>query len=67
MGKLEAQRSGKLPSQTIISPWKNTSAISLRSGKEVESLIQKPTKAVSKDKVEAEAENKNTTEQSQEE
>ena len=67
MGKLEAQGSGKLPSQTIINPWKNASAISLRSGKEIESPIQRPLKAVPKDKVEAEAENKKTIEQSQEE
>ena len=66
MGKLEAQGSGKLSSQTIINPWENASAISLRSGKKVESPIQKPPKVILKDKVEAEAENKKTTEQSQE-
>ena len=63
MGKLEAQGSGKLPSQTIINLWKNANIISLRSEKEVESSIQNPSNAVSKDKVESEAENKKTTEQ----
>ena len=63
MDKLEAQSSGKLPSQTIINPWENASVISLRSGKEIESLIQKPPKAILNDKVEAEAENKKITEQ----
>ena len=63
VGKLEAQSSGKLPSQPIINPRENASSISLRSGKEVESPIQKPSKAVPKDKVEAEVENKNTTKQ----
>ena len=67
MDKLEAQRSGKLPSQTIINPWEITSTISLRSEKEVESLIQKPPEAISNDKVEAEAENKKTTEHPPEE
>ena len=62
MGKLEAQGSEKLPSQTIINPWENASKISLRSGKEVESPIQKPLKVISKDKVESEAENKKTIE-----
>ena len=32
----EAQSSGKLPSQTIVNPRENASAIILRSGKEVE-------------------------------
>ena len=36
MGKLEAQSSGKLPSQTIINPRENVSAISLRSGRKIE-------------------------------
>ena len=35
MGKLEAQSSGKLPSQTEINPRENVSVISLRSGKEI--------------------------------
>ena len=62
MGKLEAQSSGKLPSQTVINLRENVSAISLRSEKEVESLIQKPPEVISKDKVESEAENKKTIE-----
>ena len=63
MGKLEAQSSGKLPSQIEINPWENASAISLRSEKKVESPIQKPPEVIPKDKAEAEAENKKTTEQ----
>ena len=60
MGKLEAQGSGKLPSQTIINPRDNTSKISLRSGKELEGPIQKPSKEIPKDKVESKAENNRT-------
>ena len=36
ISRLEAQSSGKLPSQTIVNPRENASAIVLRSGKEVE-------------------------------
>ena len=54
MGKLESQESRKLPSQTIINPRENASAISLRSGKKIESPIQKPPKVIPKDKVESE-------------
>jgi len=36
VSKLEAQGSGKLPSQTIMNPRENASAILLRSGKEVD-------------------------------
>ena len=36
----EAQSSGKLPSQTIVNPRENASAIILRSGKEVEILVK---------------------------
>ena len=36
IGRLEAQSSGKLPSQTIVNLRENASAIILRSGKEVE-------------------------------
>ncbi|KAL3510463.1 hypothetical protein ACH5RR_029864 [Cinchona calisaya] len=36
ISRLEAQSSGKLPSQTIINPKENVSAITLRSGKEVD-------------------------------
>ncbi|XP_062173455.1 uncharacterized protein LOC133878909 [Alnus glutinosa] len=36
INKLEAQSSGKLPSQTVINPRENVSEIVLRSGKEVE-------------------------------
>ncbi|KAL4368664.1 hypothetical protein GQ457_05G022790 [Hibiscus cannabinus] len=37
MSKLEAQNSGKLPSQTEVNPRENCNAISLRSGKEIPS------------------------------
>ena len=36
ISRLEAQSLGKLPSQTIVNPRENASAIFLRSGKEVE-------------------------------
>jgi hypothetical protein len=36
ISQLEAQSLGKLPSQTIVNPRENASAIVLRSGKEVE-------------------------------
>ena len=38
--QLEAQSLGKLPSQTIVNPRENASAIILRSGKEVEILVK---------------------------
>ena len=61
MGKLEAQGSGKLPSQTIINPRDNTSKISLRSGKELEGPVQKPSEVIPKDKVESRAKNNSKT------
>ncbi|XP_031096961.1 uncharacterized protein LOC116001211 [Ipomoea triloba] len=36
VSRLEAQSSGKLPSQTVVNPRENASAIVLRSGKEIE-------------------------------
>ena len=70
MGKLEAQSSEKLPSQTIINPRENVSAISLRSGREIEVPIQDLLEDEQKDKVnqkeESEAENKKSNDQSQE-
>ena len=36
MGKLESQSSGKLPSQSLVNPKENVSAITLRSGKQLE-------------------------------
>ena len=36
ISRLEAQSSGKLPSQTVVNPRENASAIILRNGKEVE-------------------------------
>ena len=44
MGRLEAQGSGKLPSQTVINPKENDSAISLRSGKILDEAHKKPIK-----------------------
>jgi hypothetical protein len=40
ISQLEAQSSGKLPSQTVVNPRENASAIVLRSGKEVEIPIK---------------------------
>ena len=40
ISRLEAQSSGKLPSQTIVNPRENASAIVLRSGKKVEIPIK---------------------------
>ncbi|KAL5571230.1 hypothetical protein UlMin_020827 [Ulmus minor] len=45
VGRLEAQRSGKLPSKTLINPKENVSAISLRSGKQLDEAHKKPIKA----------------------
>ncbi|KAL5547201.1 hypothetical protein UlMin_006888 [Ulmus minor] len=42
VGKLEAQGSGKLPSQTVINPKENASAISLRSGKTLDEAHKEP-------------------------
>ena len=36
ISRLEVQSSGKLPSQTVVNPRENASAIILRSGKDVE-------------------------------
>ena len=36
MSKIEAQGSGKLPSQTVVKPRDNASAVALRNGKELE-------------------------------
>ena len=36
INRLDAQSLGKLPSQTVVNPRENASAIVLRSGKEVE-------------------------------
>ncbi|XP_052177517.1 uncharacterized protein LOC127791575 [Diospyros lotus] len=59
MSRLEAQGSGKLPSQTIINPRENVSAITLRSGKEIDILVQNPTDLAKKTQKE-EAENEAT-------
>ncbi|KAL5583464.1 hypothetical protein UlMin_015906 [Ulmus minor] len=42
VGRLEAQGSGMLPSQTVINPKENASAISLRSGKILDEAYKKP-------------------------
>ena len=47
ISRLKAQTSGKLPSQTVVNPRENASAIILRSGKEVE-IPEKATPASSK-------------------
>ncbi|KAL5570305.1 hypothetical protein UlMin_026880 [Ulmus minor] len=44
VGRLKAQGSGKLPSQTVINPKENASAISLRSGKILDEAHKKPIK-----------------------
>ncbi|KAH9717584.1 hypothetical protein KPL71_021883 [Citrus sinensis] len=44
MSKIEARTSGKLPSQPEINPKENASAMSLRSGKQLEPLLAKPSK-----------------------
>ncbi|XP_022854828.1 uncharacterized protein LOC111376132 [Olea europaea var. sylvestris] len=58
INRLEAQGSGKLPSQTMVNPKKNVSAILLRSGKNVEipratpsSLEQEKKKDATKEKI----------------
>ena len=44
MSKIEAQGSGKLPSQMVVNPNENASAVTLRNGKELEEkpLANKP-------------------------
>ncbi|KAH9792667.1 hypothetical protein KPL71_004223 [Citrus sinensis] len=42
--RIEARTSGKLPSQPEINPKENASAMSLRSGKQLEPLLAKPSK-----------------------
>ncbi|XP_010245046.1 PREDICTED: uncharacterized protein LOC104588705 [Nelumbo nucifera] len=42
ISRLEVQSLGKLPSQTVVNPRKNASAIVLRSGKEVEIPVKAP-------------------------
>ena len=44
ISRLEAQNSGKLPSQTVIYPRKNVSAITLKSGKELKEPEKKQNK-----------------------
>ncbi|XP_027155012.1 uncharacterized protein LOC113760037 [Coffea eugenioides] len=52
VNRLESQLSGKLPSQTIVNPKKNASAITLKSGKE----LPKPSKRISEQAIEEELE-----------
>ncbi|XP_052172103.1 uncharacterized protein LOC127788024 [Diospyros lotus] len=59
MSRLEAQGFGKFPSQTIINSQENISAITLRSGKEIDIPIQNPTDLAKKTQKE-EAENEAT-------
>ena len=42
ISQIKAQRSGKLPSQTIMNTKKNASVITLRSGKQLEEVSSKP-------------------------
>ena len=44
MSRIEGRTSGKLPSQPEINPKENASAMSLRSGKQLEPLLAKPSK-----------------------
>ncbi|XP_073017773.1 uncharacterized protein [Primulina eburnea] len=44
VSKLEAQNSGKLPSQTVANPKENASSMVLRSGKEIDQKNTSPTK-----------------------
>lgn len=44
MSRIEARTSGKLSSQLKINPKKNTSVMSLRSKKQLEPLLSKPSK-----------------------
>ncbi|XP_075499105.1 uncharacterized protein LOC142537478 [Primulina tabacum] len=44
VSKLKAQNSGKLPSQTVVNPKENASAMVLRSGKEIDQKNASPTK-----------------------
>ncbi|XP_075507417.1 uncharacterized protein LOC142544242 [Primulina tabacum] len=44
VSKLEAQNSGKLPSQMVVNPKENASAMVLRSGKEIDQKNTSPTK-----------------------
>ncbi|XP_073061693.1 uncharacterized protein [Primulina eburnea] len=44
VSKLEAQNSGKLPSQTVANPKENASAMVLRSGKQIDQKNTSPTK-----------------------
>ena len=41
MGKMEAENSGKLPSQAVVNPKENVSAMVLRSGKELQPINSK--------------------------
>ncbi|XP_027169576.1 uncharacterized protein LOC113769316 [Coffea eugenioides] len=52
VNRLESQLSGKLPSQTIVNPKQNASAITLRSGKE----LPEPSKRISEQAIEEELE-----------
>ena len=58
VSRLEAQSFGKLPYKTIVNPWENVSAITLRSGKEIDTPFQNPidsAKKTQKEKAENEA------------
>ena len=50
ISRLEAQSSGKLPSQTVVNPRENASAIVSRSGKEVEILVKAASTSLKQEK-----------------
>ena len=56
MSKLLAQGSGKLPSQTIVNPKENASVITLRSGKQLEPLINEKKPVVIEDEIKEDTE-----------
>ena len=59
ISRLEAQSSRKLPSQTIVNPRENASAIILRSGKEVEIPVKAATASLKQEKEQNVVANKN--------
>ena len=51
VSKLSAQGSGKLPSQTIVNPKENASVITLKSGKQLEPVVNKKKQVVIEDEI----------------
>lgn len=50
VGLLESQSSGKIPSQKVVNPRKNASAIVLRNGKEVDIPVNETPTSLEQDK-----------------